>query len=401
MTMLGIIIGIGSVIAIVTVGDSMTSSINAELKESGGENITVMVDSKDSYDYLNDSDEDYYYDYDSVSTPTEDDYMTLDEIEEFQEKFQDQIADISLSKDEGNQTLNNKVKSASTDIVGINTGYQTVEKLIVDAGRLLEQNDMTKARHYCIVSQTFVKSYFGNTKYEKAVSQTISIEIGGQIQDFLIVGVYHKQSSYYSDETKVLIPLNTVVKLTNSKASFSSFIIKPKDDADVTKLSKQVDAYWKSFYLQNTVADARIYNDAQYTKELNQTMDQVKLGIGAIAAISLLVGGIGVMNIMMVSVTERTREIGIRMALGAKQFEILLQFISEAILICLIGGVFGIILGVGIGIAVANAMNYPATPSISAVLVAVGFSMAIGVFFGYYPAKKASNLDPIESLRYE
>ena len=130
-------------------------------------------------------------------------------------------------------------------------------------------------------------------------------------------------------------------------------------------------------------------------------LNTVKLAISAIAAISLLVGGIGVMNIMLVSITERTREIGTRKALGARQGDIRLQFITEAVVICLVGGALGVALGVGLGSAGAALLGTAAKPSLSAIAVAVGFSMAIGVFFGYYPANKAAKLDPIEALRYE
>lgn len=131
------------------------------------------------------------------------------------------------------------------------------------------------------------------------------------------------------------------------------------------------------------------------------TLDTVKLAIAAIAAISLLVGGIGVMNIMMVSITERTREIGTRKALGAPNFTIRMQFIVEAVVICLIGGGIGIALGIGLGAAASQMLGYAAKPSVFAILAAFSFSMAIGVFFGYYPANKAAKLDPIEALRYE
>lgn len=132
-----------------------------------------------------------------------------------------------------------------------------------------------------------------------------------------------------------------------------------------------------------------------------EMMSTVKLAVAAIASISLLVGGIGVMNIMLVSITERTREIGVRKALGARNSAIRVQFITEAVVICLVGGAVGIALGVGLGTAGASMLGYPARPSVAAMLLAAGFSMVIGVFFGYYPANKAAKLDPIEALRYE
>ena len=134
---------------------------------------------------------------------------------------------------------------------------------------------------------------------------------------------------------------------------------------------------------------------------MTEMLNTVSLGISAIAAISLLVGGIGVMNIMMVSVTERTREIGTRKALGAPASAIRMQFITESVILCLIGGVIGVVLGIAAGVGLSTLMQVPGKPTISSIVVAVGFSMAIGVFFGYYPANKAAKLDPIEALRYE
>ena len=134
---------------------------------------------------------------------------------------------------------------------------------------------------------------------------------------------------------------------------------------------------------------------------LTEMLDTIKLAVAAIAAISLLVGGIGVMNIMLVSITERTREIGVRKALGAPNSAIRVQFITESVVICLAGGALGIAVGIALGAWGAGMLGYPARPSITAIAIAVGFSMAIGVFFGYYPANKAAKLDPIEALRYE
>ena len=152
---------------------------------------------------------------------------------------------------------------------------------------------------------------------------------------------------------------------------------------------------------RNRLLDSQRIDLASLLDSMTSMMSTVSLGISAIAALSLLVGGIGVMNIMMVSVTERTREIGTRKALGAPASAIRMQFITESVILCLIGGFIGIVLGLALGTVLSNVVGYAAKPSIAAILIAVGFSMAIGVFFGYYPANKAAKLDPIEALRYE
>ena len=170
---------------------------------------------------------------------------------------------------------------------------------------------------------------------------------------------------------------------------------------DVTSFVNTVGDFFASYYTYNdswTVSASSISN---LVESMTEMLNTVSLGISAIAAISLLVGGIGVMNIMMVSVTERTREIGTRKALGAPAAAIRMQFITESVILCLIGGIAGILLGLALGAGLSKAVGYAARPSLTAIVVAVGFSMAIGVFFGYYPANKAAKLDPIEALRYE
>ena len=159
--------------------------------------------------------------------------------------------------------------------------------------------------------------------------------------------------------------------------------------------------YFASYYTYNDSWTVSASSLSILLDSMTEMLASVSLGISAIAAISLLVGGIGVMNIMMVSVTERTREIGTRKALGAPGSAIRMQFITESVILCLIGGAIGILLGIAAGLGLSAAMQVSGKPSLASILVAFGFSMAIGVFFGYYPANKAARLDPIEALRYE
>ena len=170
---------------------------------------------------------------------------------------------------------------------------------------------------------------------------------------------------------------------------------------NVTSFVDTVGDFFASYYTRNDSWTVSASSLASLLDSMSSMLGTVSLGISAIAALSLLVGGIGVMNIMMVSVTERTREIGTRKALGAPAAAIRMQFITESVILCLIGGIAGILLGLALGAGLSKAVGYAARPSLTAIVVAVGFSMAIGVFFGYYPANKAAKLDPIEALRYE
>ena len=169
----------------------------------------------------------------------------------------------------------------------------------------------------------------------------------------------------------------------------------------MTKFLDTVGSYFSSYYTHNDTWTVTTSSISSFIQEYQNMMSTVSLGISAIAAISLLVGGIGVMNIMLVSVTERTREIGTRKALGAPNSAIRMQFITESIVLCSIGGIIGMLLGTALGAVLSKLMQAPARPDPAAILIAVGFSMAIGIFFGYYPANKAAKMDPIEALRYE
>ena len=201
--------------------------------------------------------------------------------------------------------------------------------------------------------------------------------------------------------TDLFIPIQTEWKLTGTIEGYYYINVMTKQGTDSRALAQDFQDYFNRFYTRNQDFQIMAISLDSVIDQYASMMGTVPVAIAVIAAISLLVGGIGVMNIMLVSVTERTREIGTRKALGAKNSAIRMQFIVESVIICLIGGIIGIIFGMLLGYAGASLLGFPAHPSVDAILIAVCFSMAIGVFFGYYPANKAAKLDPIEALRYE
>lgn len=401
LTMLGIIIGIGSVITIVIIGDSIAGSVNSEMQGFGASNITVMVQDKNSFNY-DPYNPDSEYEYVQMK---DSDYLTIDMIKDYQRTFKDNVKAVSISDSIAQYKTINKRRKATVDIYGVNEGYQTLERIQMLQGEFINESDIDKVANSTVVSDKFILEYFGpNMTYEEALGKGFEIEMNNQLVNVYIKGVYKYVAPPYDfneTSTKILIPYSLGFKVKHSLNLFQSITVLPKEGMDILKFQTDTNTFFQSYYTQNKNYTAHASSMTQYVNSTNAMMNKIKLGISAVAAISLLVGGIGIMNIMMVSVTERTREIGIRMALGAKGRIIRGQFIIEAMIVSLIGGIIGITLGIIVGSIGASMLHYAAKPSLIAIISAVSFSMAIGIFFGYYPANKASKLDPIEALRYE
>ena len=200
--------------------------------------------------------------------------------------------------------------------------------------------------------------------------------------------------------TTLYIPV-TAAKETAENQNYSDFEIKLKNVNDTQAFTKKVETYMKRLYASNPKYTCSAYNMENMLSSVTSMMGTISIAVAAIAAIALVVGGIGVMNIMLVSVTERTREIGTRKALGARSGTIRTQFLVESVIICVIGGIIGILTGIGLAAVGVSLLKMKLVVSVPIIFISVGFSMLIGIFFGYYPAKKASRLDPIEALRYE
>lgn len=407
LTMLGIIIGIGSVIAIVTVGDALASSITNEMSGFGARNISIYLDQKSMV--ANDGSVDF-------STieyvePTEKDYITDEMLSDYKIALGSQISGISISENAGNNKLTNIKNKANIDIYGVNSDYLKVENIKLIEGREFSEKDLKSGRSIAVVSNIFVDDYFGGKlSYKEALGKDFEITIGNNIVKVYISGIYEFDKSKAfggispgkeKTTTSLYMPLSIVKKFNNGKSGYNSLTVLPKDDVDVEIFLAETNMFFEEKYKNNEKIVPVGSSMESMMKTTNDMINKVKLAISAVAAISLLVGGIGVMNIMMVSITERTKEIGVRKALGAGRGVILIQFIIEAIIICIIGGIIGIIIGIGLGSIGAGMMGFSAKASISAIMYSVGFCMAIGVFFGYYPASKASKLNPIDALRYE
>ena len=408
LTMLGIIIGIGSVIAIVTVGESLTGSITDSMSGLGANNLTVALTQKST---------DSGFDQGSVavrmfgpSAPTAEDLITNEMIEEYRDTFGDQVAAVELTQSMGTGTVTSGSDSATLNLLGVNGEYFTAEDVDVQYGRAPQDSD--GERQVALVSDRFLKDAFGGSISPiNAIGQKFQLKANGSLYDFYIIGVYHYDEeedgsislTSSSDEvtTTLYMPLQTAKKLAKADAGYQSLTVVGAGDVDQDQFMADTKSFFASFYTRNQSYTVDVSSLASLLETMTSMLGTVQTAISAIAAISLLVGGIGVMNIMLVSITERTQEIGIRKALGAPASAIRSQFIVEAVIICLIGGLLGVALGVGLGALGAHLMGYSARASVSAIVLAVGFSMAIGLFFGYYPANKAAKMNPIDALRYE
>ena len=400
LTMLGIIIGIGSVIAIVTLGDSLTGSITDSLQSFGINNITVSLQQKSEDDETSGGAVRMF----GPANPSSEDLFTDAMIEEFRTAYPDQIYAIALDQSLGSGQVQQGDTTVQVTAMGVNEEYALANDLNLLHGRFIKESD--GERQIAVVSDVFCESVFGQSG-ASVLGQEFELTVNGQLLKFYVAGVYEYDDDGFvsmtgSDPvTELYLPLETAQKLNGGETGCQSFTVVASTGTDTTAFLEQVESFFASFYTRNESYTATASSMESMLEEMTSMLNTVKLAISAIAAISLLVGGIGVMNIMLVSITERTREIGTRKALGAPGFAIRMQFITEAVVICLVGGALGVALGVGLGAAGAGLLGYAAKPSLSAIGLAVGFSMLIGVFFGYYPAGKAAKMDPIEALRYE
>lgn len=369
LTMLGIIIGVGAVIVIISLGDGMKAMITDSFESLGTNMLVVNIMGRNSSRRVTD---DHFY--------------------ELEEKYPEYISAVSpyVSLGRGIKYLNETFDY--TSISGVNEEYLKISNSSVTDGRYLQYIDISRMLNVCVVG-----SYVANdVLYGDAIGK--NIRINGI--NFTVVGVLDEKadSTKASDDDVVYIPYTRaarIIKNSNISMYYASAV-----DETVNNSAK-----WA---IENMLYGVYEDEDAYMVVSMAEVLDMVQsiqgtliMVLVAIAAISLLVGGVGIMNIMLVSVTERTREIGIRKSLGAKRSDIRSQFIIEAGTTSAIGGIIGIILGVTLANTVGNLINISAVPSVTAIVVSFSVSVGVGVIFGYLPANKAAKLNPIDALRYE
>jgi len=401
LTMLGIIIGIGAVIGILTVGNGLTGSITGSMSGLGVSNITVSLRKLD--DGMGGMTSVF-----GLQTPDEADMLTDDMLEGLRARYGDYLEGISLSESAGNGQAKDGRLYANLSISGVNEDYKHVNNITLLNGRWLRQKDLDGSRAVCVVSDKLVNNLFAGNQ-EAALGSDIQVSRSGEMLSFRVVGVYEydqstmgfSMASEKDLSTSLFVPLTTAKHINGSGEGYASVTVQAGESVDSSALASDIQSFLNRYYTNNDRYSVFAMAMSTMVESMSTIMNTLSIAISVIASISLLVGGIGVMNIMLVSVTERTREIGTRKALGATNNDIRVQFVVESIIVCLIGGLIGIVVGTILGYIGSSLISEPSYPTFGYIALAVGFSMAIGVFFGYYPANKAAKLDPIEALRYE
>ena len=408
LTMLGIIIGIASVIAIMTLGNTLSTSVSDSMSGMGASNVTIGLQSKSQSDEVEADGTEFK----SVSVSrniTDSDRITDDMLEEMTTYFGSRIKYLLLTESVGTGKAGDQVNYAKVTITGVNAGDLEYEDLTLLAGRLFNEEEQQNGSRVALVSDRYVKYMYGGD-YEKALGSQAEIRVSGKYYTYTIVGVYEYEDltagfdtgeSEQDETTTLYIPVKTA-QTQNHTSGYTQFQAAIADGESGSQMVSDIENFFNTHYYRNNRGfQVSAYSMEEMLETMTSMLNTVSLVIAAIAGISLLVGGIGVMNIMLVSITERTKEIGTRKALGATNGSIRLQFIMESVVICLVGGLIGILLGVIMGYVGASMMGYTGHVSVISIVISVGFSAFIGIFFGYYPANKAAKMNPIDALRYE
>ena len=373
LTILGVVIGVVAIVVLVSIGQGANSSVVESIEGMGTNLITANINAR----RMNPID--------------------LDSLNELaQNEAISYVAPIS--------TVSGTVKAGATTyddgvVQGTTPGYESIRNWTVAEGRFLQQPDIDNRSFVAVIGSEAATEMYGTTH---AVGETFSLN-GYTIT---VVGVLAEvgSSASGSNDNQILIPFTLAQRLSN-QTSISSFYVSAVSSSQVAQAQAVVESYLeKAFANYNTNSfgtQYSVFNQSEMLSTLSETTNTLTLMLGGIAAISLLVGGIGIMNIMLVSVSERTREIGIRKAIGAARGNILMQFLIESLVVSLMGGVLCLAISVAAVNALAPVLQMTLTIPVNVAWMAIGFSVFIGVVFGMYPANKASKLRPIEALRYE
>ncbi len=386
LTMLGIIIGVGAVIAMVSIGQGANAMVQDQIQSIGTNIMYVWSGSHHAPAGVRQG----------AGTAAS---LTAEDVAAIAREVPTVAAATPVVRSSAQLIFGNQ--NWGTQIQGTNEKFCQIRRWPLDEGDFFTEADVRSAARVAVLGQTVVENLFPGVN---PLGQTIRV----RNLPFRVIGVLSKkgQSMMGQDQDDLVVtPYTTVQKkllgqtILSINAAMISCVSQKASritEEQITELLRQ-----RHRIQPGAEDDFMVRNMSDVAETAQQTNQVMTLLLGSIAAVSLVVGGIGIMNIMLVSVTERTREIGIRMAIGARPGHIRLQFLTESVVLSLLGGLFGILLGAGLSIIIAKVLTWPTLLSPLSMMVSFGFSAAVGMFFGYYPAHKAASLDPIEALRYE
>jgi len=374
LTMLGIIIGIASVITIISLGEGSTASIVNEFSTLGANIVTVspgrFTRGPGGGGGIS-------------STLVESD---ADAIEGLTNVV------LTSSTISGTKALSANGETTNSNVQGVETSYQEIQSLTLSAGRFFDESEVQTASRDVVLGDTVVEDLFGENSEEFAIGESVRIDN----KSFLVIGVITESSS-------VIIPLTTAQKILFAQSYLNSISVEVMDTELIDSTITQIE---NTLLIQHDIdkledADFSVTSIQAITDSISSVTGTLTAMISGIAAISLIVGGIGIMNIMLVTVTERTKEIGLLKAIGAKRRDILTQFLVESAVLTMFGGMIGMLLGISLSFIISSLINIPFVISVTSIILAISVSAAVGILFGWYPAKKAADLSPIDALRYE
>ena len=380
LTALGIIIGVASVISMISIGEGARQQTLSTISKFGTNIITIKPGNKKSR---------------HVSTGKVDTLMLKDAT--FIEQNVPLITGV-VAQVYGSAQLKFGNKNTNTTVRGTGKNYRRIANFEMQKGRYFNQQEINVAKRVCILGATVVKNLFAEAN---PLGETIKVDG----KNFMVIGITEPKGalSWFDPDDQIFIPVTTAQKRVFGMKHIQSIDVQASKIEDLEFIKEDITQVLR---IRHNIAEGKendfyVQNSSQWLNSWGDAAKTFTYLLGGIAAISLMVGGIGIMNIMLVSVTERTREIGIRKAIGAKKKEILEQFLIESVLISFLGGGAGVLCGMGISEIVSNIGEWETIVSTKSILLAFGFSVGIGIFFGFYPANKAANMNPIEALRYE
>ncbi|MEC0092164.1 ABC transporter permease [Paenibacillus macquariensis] len=382
LTMLGIIIGVATVIAMISIGEGTSNQVTSQIQSLGLNLITITAGTS------------------SASTGGSGG-GTL-QISDSEPLTQINTVKYVAPVMQANTQVKNGANITSTSIIGTNPSYADIKSWETDIGRFFTEDEVTDKAKVVVLGSTTAENLFGKAGFD-AIGSLININN----IPFRVIGILQSKGSSGSmdmDDT-IIAPITTVqsrFQVGNSKNAVRQILVESKSPDSIKSTIALIEYTMRqSHKLGQGEDDFKVRSQEDVLSSAESVTNTLTLFLGGIAAISLLVGGIGIMNIMLVSVTERTREIGIRKAIGAPEGTIMSQFLMESVTLAILGGVIGVLLGFGGSKFVGHLMTIQTAVSMNSVLLAVGFSGCIGIVFGVFPARKAARLDPIEALRYE